>query len=168
MFTIFENFKAIGKKLQKYRVNKLWHRRGHRRMATHIWVTGNNSKSRCLPSPQGRGRHKYIHVCPNSRDTTHLPNNLFLMVILILDWLAMRRSGVVMRLGSPRSRAFASILSVCHSASLKMRISPLMSSLSRVRRRSPDSHVGVLLCTIILDSWNLILKWILNTKDENL
>ena len=63
----------------------------------------------------------------------------------VLLWLAIRRSGVVARVGSPVSSALASMRSVCHSASLKMRISPRSSSLMRVSRRSPVCHRGVLL-----------------------
>ena len=86
----------------------------------------------------------------------NLPESRFLIIILVFDWFAISRSGVVTRLACPlRSRAFASILKVCHSASLKMRISPRNSSFRRVSRRSPFCQSGVLLEITIRETWNM-------------
>lgn len=77
----------------------------------------------------------------------------FLMVTRILDWFAMSRSGVVDSSGSPMSSAFASIRSVCHSASLKIITSPRRSSFRRVILSDPDSQMGVRLWIKIRESW---------------
>ena len=81
------------------------------------------------------------------------PEIRFLMVTLILDWLAMSRSGVVDNSGSPVLRALASILRVCHSASLNIITSPRRSSFSRVILSDPVCQTGVLLWMRIRDNW---------------
>jgi len=75
------------------------------------------------------------------------------MVTRILDWFAIRRSGVVDNNVSPVLRAFASILSVCHSASLKIMTSPRRSSFSLVIFRDPACQTGVRLWIKIRESW---------------
>ena len=43
----------------KYRINKVWHERGQ--MPPHSWVTGNHSKSRCLPlAPRAGEGYNYM------------------------------------------------------------------------------------------------------------
>ena len=67
----------------------------------------------------------------------HVPASFFLIVMRILDWFAMRRSGVVIKCGLPVLSAFASIRNVCHSASLNIITSPINSFFSLVRFNEP-------------------------------
>ena len=97
--------------------------------------------------------YRHQHLLVSFYHHQHLPVSFFLMVILIFDWLAMSLRGVVGRFLLTPSNALASIRSVCQSTSLNMSTSPRASSLIRVIRRSATCHVGVLLCTIIRESY---------------
>lgn len=73
------------------------------------------------------------------------------MVILQRVSLVRRRNG-----GNSRSwHELASILTVCHSNSLKISIWPFLGSFRRVNLKSPIFHSGVFDCTTILKIWNM-------------
>ena len=57
MVTISENLKVIGEERKEMLRNESLAQTDVTRMPTHIWVTGNHSKSRCPPPPQRQGGH---------------------------------------------------------------------------------------------------------------
>ena len=57
-------WQPLAKNCRKYCVNTDGCGRTDGRTATHIWATGNHTKSRCPPSPQGPGGHNFIQFYP--------------------------------------------------------------------------------------------------------